>query len=35
VRGALQATPNPAITKQAAGAYAETGTNVYTICRAL
>src|SRR5256885_676312 len=35
VRGQLQAAPNPAVAKQAAANYAETGTNVYTICRAL
>ena len=35
VRGQLQAAPNPAIGKQAQASYAETGTNVYTICRAL
>jgi len=35
VRGQLQSAPNPAIDKQAASAYAETGTNVYTLCRAL
>jgi prepilin-type N-terminal cleavage/methylation domain-containing protein len=35
VRGQLQAAPNPAILAIAAGAYAETGTNVYTLCRAL
>jgi prepilin-type N-terminal cleavage/methylation domain-containing protein len=33
VRGQLQATPNPAIAAAAAGAYAETGTNVYALCR--
>ncbi|HZE61345.1 MAG TPA: prepilin-type N-terminal cleavage/methylation domain-containing protein [Burkholderiales bacterium] len=35
VRGQLQAAPNPPIGKQAQASYAETGTNVYTICRAL
>ena len=35
VRGQLQAAPNPDIAAVAAGAYAETGTNVYTLCRAL
>ena len=35
VRGQLQAAPNPAIAAVAAGAYSETGTNVYTLCRAL
>ena len=35
VRGQLQATPNPDIAKQAATGYAETGTNVYVICRLL
>ena len=35
VRGQLQGTPNPDVAKQAAAAYAETGTNVYGICRAL
>src|SRR5256714_1736979 len=35
VRGQLQAAPNPAIAKQAQATYAETGTNVYTICRSL
>ena len=34
VRGQLQAAPNPAVAKQAATAYAETGTNVYLLCRA-
>jgi prepilin-type N-terminal cleavage/methylation domain-containing protein len=33
VRGQLQAAPNPAVAKQAAASYAETGTNVYVICR--
>src|SRR3954471_10831915 len=34
VRGQLQTAPNPAIAAAAAGAaYAETGTNVYTLCR--
>ena len=37
VRGQLQATPNPAVAKQAGadGPYAENGTNVYTLCRSL
>lgn len=36
VRGQLQAAPNPNINAAAdAAAYAETGTNVYTLCRAL
>jgi prepilin-type N-terminal cleavage/methylation domain-containing protein len=37
VRGVLQTTPNPDIVAAttAASAYSETGTNVYTICRAL
>ena len=37
VRGVLQTTPNPDVVTgtTAATAYAETGTNVYTICRAL
>ena len=35
VRGQLQQTPNPDIGKQANASYAETGPNVYTICRAL
>jgi prepilin-type N-terminal cleavage/methylation domain-containing protein len=36
VRGTLQTSPNPDISAAtAATAYAETGTNVYTICRAL
>ncbi len=35
VRGQLQAAPNPAIAKQATAAYAENGTNVYTICRSM
>jgi prepilin-type N-terminal cleavage/methylation domain-containing protein len=35
VRGQLQAAPNPNIAKQATATYAETGTNTYTICRAL
>ena len=35
VRGQLQTTPNPAIAASAGTTYAETGTNVYTICRAL
>ena len=35
VRGQLQTTPNPAILAIAVGTYAETGTNVYTLCRSL
>jgi prepilin-type N-terminal cleavage/methylation domain-containing protein len=35
VRGLLQAAPNPAIPAVAAGVYAETGTNVYALCRSL
>jgi prepilin-type N-terminal cleavage/methylation domain-containing protein len=35
VRGQAQAAPNPAISATASGAYQETGTNVYTLCRAL
>jgi len=35
VRGQLQAAPNPAVAKQAAAGYAETGTNVYAICKSL
>jgi len=35
VRAMLNAAPNPAIAAAAAGAYAETGTNTYTLCRAL
>ena len=35
VRGQLQSTPNPNILAVATGAYAETGTNVYTLCRSL
>jgi prepilin-type N-terminal cleavage/methylation domain-containing protein len=35
VRGQLQAAPNPNIIAVAVGAYAETGTNVYTLCRSL
>jgi prepilin-type N-terminal cleavage/methylation domain-containing protein len=35
VRGQLQTAPNPDIAATAGTAYAETGTNVYTICRAL
>jgi len=42
VRGQLQATPNPAAVADATGAgvggsasYAETGTNIYTLCRSL
>ena len=33
VRGQLQTAPNPAPAKQATAAYAETGTNVYMLCR--
>jgi len=35
VRGQLHTSPNPDITAAAAAAYTETGTNVYTLCRAL
>jgi prepilin-type N-terminal cleavage/methylation domain-containing protein len=35
VRGQLQSAPNPAIGKQATAAYAESGTNVYVICRSM
>ena len=36
VRGQLQSAPNPAAAKQAGpAAYAETGTNVYLLCRSL
>jgi prepilin-type N-terminal cleavage/methylation domain-containing protein len=35
LRGQLQAAPNPPIGKQGAVAYAETGANVYTVCRRL
>jgi len=35
VRGQLQAAPNPAVAKAAQPNSAETGTNVYLICRAL
>jgi prepilin-type N-terminal cleavage/methylation domain-containing protein len=35
VRGLLQTAPNPAVAKQATAAYAESGTNVYLICRSL
>jgi len=36
VRGFLQAAPNPAVPNGTPEvAYAETGTNVYTLCRAL
>ena len=35
VRGQSQTAPNPAIIAVAIGAYAETGTNVYTLCRSL
>ena len=34
VRAQLQSAPNPAVAKQAATAYAETGTNVYLLCKA-
>ncbi len=35
VRGKLQTTPNPDVTSAVEANYAETGTNVYTICRSL
>ena len=35
VRSQLQTAPNPAVAATAATAYAETGTNVYTLCRSL
>jgi len=35
VRGLLQSTPNPDVTGAAASSFAETGTNVYVLCRAL
>jgi prepilin-type N-terminal cleavage/methylation domain-containing protein len=35
VRGQIQTGPNPAVIAIAVGTYAETGTNVYTLCRAL
>ena len=35
VRAQLQAAPNPAIAAAAVAAYAETGVNVYAICRSL
>jgi len=35
VRAMAQAAPNPAIPAAAAAAYAETGTNVYAMCRSL
>lgn len=35
VRGQLQAAPNPGVAKQAQATYAETGTNVYLLCRSL
>ena len=35
VRAQLQAAPNPSVAKQATVAYAESGTNVYTVCRPL
>ncbi|HEY8068228.1 MAG TPA: prepilin-type N-terminal cleavage/methylation domain-containing protein [Burkholderiales bacterium] len=35
VRGQLQTAPNPAIIAVATGAYAELGTNVYTLCRSM
>ena len=35
LRAQLQTTSNPDIVAAAASAYAETGTNVYTLCRAL
>src|SRR5262249_24704250 len=34
VRAQLQSAPNPAVVKQSDATYAETGTNVYTLCRA-
>jgi hypothetical protein len=33
MRALLQSTPNPNLTAAAASAYAETGSNVYTVCR--
>ncbi len=33
VRGQLQTAPNPAIAAAAASAYAETGSNIYVLCR--
>jgi prepilin-type N-terminal cleavage/methylation domain-containing protein len=35
VRGQIQNAPNPNVIAVAVGAYAETGTNVYTLCRSL
>jgi prepilin-type N-terminal cleavage/methylation domain-containing protein len=35
VRAQLQSAPNPAVAKQSDATYAETGTNVYALCRAL
>jgi hypothetical protein len=35
VRGQMHTSPNPDISSAAASAYAETGTNVYTLCRAV
>jgi len=35
VRAQLQSEPNPAVAKQAATAYAETGSNQYLVCRTL
>ncbi len=35
VRGQLQSAPNPGIAQSAGTAYAETGTNVYALCRSL
>jgi prepilin-type N-terminal cleavage/methylation domain-containing protein len=35
VRAQLQSEPNPAVAKQAATAYAETGSNQYLVCRAI
>ena len=35
VRGQLQTSPNPAVSKTAQATYAENGTNVYTVCRSL
>ncbi len=35
VRGKLQTAPNPPVDNTPASAYAETGTNVYILCRAM
>ena len=35
VRGDLQETPNPPIDNTPIGAYAETGTNIYVLCRSM